>query len=184
MADINNGSEYIEHVVGIRRVAKTTKGGRNMSFATLIVVGDGKGRVGVGYAKAREIPAATAKAKNIAIKNMFDAPQINGTIPHPVQGEKAAGVVFLRPASPGTGVIAGGPVRAVLECAGYTDVLTKSLGSSNSINIVNATIAALKMLRDPEAVAARRGKSAEEVIPARLLKNMAASKASSEKVGA
>jgi small subunit ribosomal protein S5 len=179
MADFNNKfneteeNALIEHVVGIRRVAKTTKGGRNMSFATLIIVGDGNGKVGVGYAKAREIPAATSKAKKIAIKNMFQAPKIGGTIPHPVQGEKAAGVVFLRPASPGTGVIAGGPVRAVLECAGYTDVLTKSLGSSNSINIVGATIAALKLLKNPEDVAARRGLALEDVVPARLLSNIA-----------
>jgi small subunit ribosomal protein S5 len=165
--------EFIERQVIVRRVAKTTKGGRTMSFATLIVVGDGKGRVGVGYAKAREIPAAADKARMIAKKAMFDVPRIQGTIPHPIQGEKAAGVVFLRPASPGTGVIAGGPVRAVLECAGYTDVLTKSLGSSNAINIVNATLDALRKLEKPESVAIRRGLPLEHVAPARLLQSNA-----------
>ncbi|MDR1862015.1 MAG: 30S ribosomal protein S5 [Candidatus Ancillula sp.] len=165
--------EYIERQVIVRRVAKTTKGGRTMSFATLIVVGDGKGKVGVGYAKAREIPQAADKAREIAKKAMFEVPHIQGTIPHPVQGEKAAGIVFMRPASPGTGVIAGGPVRAVLECAGYSDVLTKSLGSSNAINIVNATVAALKKLEKPENVALRRGLPLEHVAPARLLRSEA-----------
>ncbi|GHT81603.1 30S ribosomal protein S5 [Actinomycetota bacterium] len=165
----DNEPEFIERQVGVRRVAKTTKGGRTMSFATLIVIGDGKGHVGVGYAKAREIPAAADKARKIARKAMFEAPKIGGTIPHPVQGEKSAGIVFLRPASPGTGVIAGGPVRAVLECAGYTDVLTKSLGSSNSINIVHATIEALRNLESPEGVAVRRGLPLEHVAPARLI---------------
>src|SRR5215218_6559027 len=142
---------HIERVVAINRVAKVVKGGRRFSFTALVVVGDGDGQVGVGYGKAKEVPAAIAKGVEEAKKSFFRVPRIQGTIPHPVQGEKAAGVVFLRPASPGTGVIAGGPVRAVLEAAGVHDVLSKSLGSSNAINIVHATVAALKMLEQPEA---------------------------------
>lgn len=163
-------SNYIEKVVTINRVAKVVKGGRRFSFTALVVVGDGEGLVGVGYGKAKEVPAAIAKGVEEAKKNFFRVPRIQGTIPHPVQGEKAAGVVLLRPAAPGTGVIAGGPVRAVLECAGVHDVLSKSLGSSNQINIVHATVEALKMLEQPEAVAARRGRPVEEVAPAALLK--------------
>src|SRR5688572_15544126 len=163
-------SQYLERVVAINRVAKVVKGGRRFSFTALVVVGDGEGLVGVGYGKAKEVPAAIAKGVEEAKKNFFRVPRIQGTIPHPVQGEKAAGVVLLRPAAPGTGVIAGGPVRAVLECAGVHDVLSKSLGSSNQINIVHATVAALQMLEQPETVAARRGLRVEDVAPAALLK--------------
>jgi small subunit ribosomal protein S5 len=163
-------SNYIEKVVTINRVAKVVKGGRRFSFTALVIVGDGDGQVGVGYGKAKEVPTAIAKGVEEAKKNFFRVPRIGGTIPHPVQGEKAAGVVFLRPASPGTGVIAGGPVRAVLEAAGVHDVLSKSLGSSNAINIVHATVEALKTLESPEDVAKRRGLAVEDVAPAALLK--------------
>jgi len=163
-------SQYIEKVVTINRVAKVVKGGRRFSFTALVIVGDGDGQVGVGYGKAKEVPTAIAKGVEEAKKSFFRVPRIQGTIPHPVQGEKAAGVVLLRPASPGTGVIAGGPVRAVLECAGIHDVLSKSLGSSNQINIVHATVEALRMLEEPEAVAARRGLAVEDVAPAALLR--------------
>ena len=163
-------SNYIERVVAINRVAKVVKGGRRFSFTALVVVGDGDGNVGVGYGKAKEVPAAIAKGVEEAKKHFFNVPRIQGTIPHPVQGEKAAGVVLLRPASPGTGVIAGGSARAVLECAGVRDVLAKSLGSPNAINVVHATVAALQSLEQPEAVAKRRGKAVEDVAPAALLK--------------
>jgi small subunit ribosomal protein S5 len=161
---------YIERVVAINRVAKVVKGGRRFSFTALVVVGDGVGTVGVGYGKAKEVPAAIAKGVEEAKKAFFKVPRIQGTIPHPVQGEKAAGVVLLRPAAPGTGVIAGGSARAVLECAGIHDILSKSLGSSNSINVVHATVEALRSLETPEAVAARRGLPVEDVAPAALLK--------------
>jgi small subunit ribosomal protein S5 len=172
--DAAEKSAFLERVVTINRVAKVVKGGRRFSFTALVVVGDGDGTVGVGYGKAKEVPAAIAKGVEEAKKNFFKVPRIQGTIPHPIQGEAAAGVVFLRPASPGTGVIAGGPVRAVLECAGIHDVLSKSLGSSNAINIVHATVAALKGLERPEAVAARRGLPVEHVVPAALLRAQAA----------
>ena len=163
-------SPYVERVVAINRVAKVVKGGRRFSFTALVVVGDGEGTVGIGYGKAKEVPQAIAKGVEEAKKNFFKVPRIQATIPHPVQGEAAAGVVLLRPAAPGTGVIAGGPVRAVLECAGIHDVLSKSLGSDNANNIVQATVAALKMLERPEQVAARRGKALEDVAPAAMLR--------------
>ncbi len=170
-------SNLMERVVVVNRVAKVVKGGRRFSFTALVVVGDGDGKVGVGYGKAKEVPQAIAKAIEEAKKSMFEVPRIQGTIPHPIQGEDAAGVVLLRPASAGTGVIAGGPVRAVLECAGIHDVLSKSLGSSNALNIVHATVAALKKLERPEQVAARRGKALEDVAPARILRAQAGEKA-------
>ena len=163
-------SQYLEKVVAINRVAKVVKGGRRFSFTALVVVGDGDGMVGVGYGKAKEVPAAIAKGVEEAKKSFFRVPRIQGTIPHPVQGEKAAGVVMLRPASPGTGVIAGGSARAVLECAGVHDVLAKSLGSDNAINVVHATVAALKSLENPEDVAKRRGLPVEDVTPAAILR--------------
>jgi small subunit ribosomal protein S5 len=163
-------SQYLERVVTINRVSKVVKGGRRFSFTALVIVGDGHGMVGVGYGKAKEVPAAIAKGVEEARKNFFRVPMIGSTVVHPVQGEAAAGVVMLRPASPGTGVIAGGAVRAVLECAGVHDVLAKSLGSDNAINVVHATVAALKMLQRPEEVAARRGLPIEDVAPAGMLR--------------
>ncbi len=163
-------SQFLERVVTINRVSKVVKGGRRFSFTALVIVGDGNGLVGVGYGKAREVPTAISKGVEEAKKNFFRVPRIGLTIPHAVQGEASAGVVLLRPASAGTGVIAGGPVRAVLECAGIHDVLSKSLGSSNTINIVHATVEALKQLEEPRAVAARRGLELEQVVPARILR--------------
>jgi len=179
-------SPFLERVVTINRVSKVVKGGRRFSFTALVVVGDGDGTVGIGYGKAREVPTAIQKGVEEAKKNFFRVPRSASTIPHPVQGEAAAGVVLLRPAAAGTGVIAGGPVRAVLECAGIHDVLSKSLGSSNTINIVHATVAALKQLEEPRAVAARRGLEFDQVAPARLVRAEAeaAKKAASEKVSA
>ncbi|SCX46973.1 small subunit ribosomal protein S5 [Klenkia marina] len=163
-------SQFLERVVAINRVSKVVKGGRRFSFTALVIVGDGDGTVGVGYGKAKEVPAAIAKGVEEAKKHFYRVPRIASTIPHPVQGEAAAGVVLLKPASPGTGVIAGGPVRAVLECAGIHDVLSKSLGSSNPINIVHATMQALKDLVRPEEIAARRGLPLEDVAPAAMLR--------------
>ena len=178
-----NESQFLERVVTINRVSKVVKGGRRFSFTALVVVGDGNGLVGVGYGKAREVPLAISKGVEEAKRNFFRVPRAGSTIPHPVQGEAAAGVVLLRPAAAGTGVIAGGPVRAVLECAGIHDVLSKSLGSSNTINIVHATVEALKQLEEPRAVAARRGLDFDQVAPARLIRAEAEA-AKAQKVGA
>ncbi len=163
-------SQFLERVVTINRVSKVVKGGRRFSFTALVIVGDGNGLVGVGYGKAKEVPAAIQKGVEEARKSFFRVPMIGSTIVHPVQGEAAAGVVMLRPASPGTGVIAGGACRAVLECAGIHDILSKSLGSDNAINVVHATVAALKSLQRPEEVAARRGLPIEDVAPAGMLR--------------
>jgi small subunit ribosomal protein S5 len=168
--DTGDKSQFLERVVTINRVSKVVKGGRRFAFTALVVVGDGQGMVGVGYGKAREVPLAISKGVEEAKKNFFRVPRVAQTIPHPVQGEAAAGVVLLRPAAAGTGVIAGGPVRAVLECAGIHDVLSKSLGSSNTLNIVHATIEALKNLEEPRAVAARRGLEFEDIAPTRLVR--------------
>ncbi|MGP6172402.1 30S ribosomal protein S5 [Microbacterium sp. A196] len=178
-------NQFLERVVTINRVSKVVKGGRRFSFTALVVVGDGNGLVGVGYGKAREVPLAISKGVEEAKRNFFRVPRVGTTIPHPVQGEAAAGVVLLRPAAAGTGVIAGGPVRAVLECAGVHDVLSKSLGSSNTINIVHATVAALKSLEEPRAVAARRGLDYDAVVPGIIIRNEAkAAAAAAAKVGA
>ena len=167
-------NNYIERVVAVNRVAKVVKGGRRFSFTALVVVGDGKGMVGVGYGKAKEVPAAISKGVEEARKNFFRVPIIGTTVPHPVQGEDSAGVVMMRPASEGTGVIAGGATRAVLEAAGISDILCKSLGSDNAINVVHATVNGLQQLQRPEAVAARRGKALDEVAPAGMLRKRAA----------
>ena len=172
---MSDAPQYMDRTIKVNRVSKVVKGGRRFSFTALVVVGDQNGTVGVGYGKAKEVPQAIAKAVEEAKKSFFKVPRLYGTIPHPVQGEAAAGVVLLRPASPGTGVIAGGPVRAVLECAGIQDVLTKSLGSANPINMVHATAAALKALEAPQAIAARRGRPLEDVAPAATVRAIAAS---------
>jgi small subunit ribosomal protein S5 len=165
-------SPYEEKVVAINRVAKVVKGGRRFSFTALVVVGDAGGTVGVGYGKAKEVPAAIQKGVEEAKKNFFSVPMVQRTITHPALGEAGAGKVVLKPAAPGTGVIAGGPVRAVLECAGISDVLAKSLGTSNPINVVHATVAALKSLKTPGDVARLRDLELEDVAPRKLREHL------------
>ena len=160
--DLEN--EIEERVIHINRVAKVVKGGRRFSFSALVVVGDHHGHVGVGLGKANEVPEAIRKGTERARKSMFRVPLVNGTIPHRADGHDGAGKVMLRPASAGTGVIAGGAMRPVLEVAGVKDVLAKILGTANQHNVVHATIAALRDLESADMVAARRGKTLEEVV--------------------
>jgi small subunit ribosomal protein S5 len=162
--------QFEERVIAINRVAKVVKGGRRFSFTALVVVGDSAGNVGLGYGKAKEVPAAIQKGMEEARKNQFSVALAGSTITHQITGVHDAARVLLKPAAPGTGVIAGGAARAILEAAGVQDVLAKSLGSSNAINVVHATVAALRSLETPEAVAARRGLPVEHVAPAALLK--------------
>jgi small subunit ribosomal protein S5 len=164
MAEINN-AEFVDRLISVNRVAKVIKGGRRFAFSALVCVGDQKGTIGIGSGKAREVARAVAKATAEAYKNLFQVPRIGSTIPHPVQARKNAGEVLLKPASAGTGVIAGGPVRAILECAGIHDILSKSLGSQNAINVVQATVQALKSLEQIDSVAARRKKKLQAVAP-------------------
>ncbi|MDF1543309.1 MAG: 30S ribosomal protein S5 [Anaerosomatales bacterium] len=156
-------SELQEKVVYINRVSKVVKGGRRFALTALVVVGDGEGRVGVGMGKSQEVPIAIKKGIEDAKKNMFKVPLLENTIPHEVIGEFGAGRVLLKPASPGTGVIAGGPVRALMELAGIKDVLSKSLGTDNALNMVKAAAEGLKSLSSPEQIAKRRGKTVGQV---------------------
>ena len=168
--------EFMERLVGINRVAKTTKGGRNMAFAALMVVGDGKGRVGYGHAKSREVPEAIKKATEQAKRNMIRVPLREGrTLHHDIKGRHGAGKVFMRSAPKGTGIIAGGPMRAVFEALGVQDVVAKAIGSNNPYSMVNATFAGLKEMQSPRHVASRRNQKVADIVSGRGEKEVAES---------
>jgi small subunit ribosomal protein S5 len=167
--DDRDGQQYEERTIMVNRVAKVVQGGRRFSFTALMVIGDGNGKVGLGYGKAKEAGLAVQKGIEEAKKNLFEVPLAGSTITHPILGESGAGRVLLKPAAPGTGVVAGGAARPILELAGVHDILAKSLGSSNGINVAHATIQALKSLRRPDEIARLRGKSPEEVTPRGVL---------------
>ena len=178
--DPNTLDDLTDRVIHINRVAKVVKGGRRFSFSALVVVGDGAGHVGVGMGKANEVPEAIRKGNERAKKSLFRVPLTGRTIPHKVDGRSGAGRIVLRPASEGTGVIAGGAMRAVLEAAGVKDVLAKILGTTNPHNVVNATVAALQLLEAPEDVALRRGKPVDDVAPQRSKRPSASAPAMTE----